>query len=393
MSPDQKSVFISYRRDASEAHARLIYERLKARGYDVFFDFESLSSGLFENVILNQIASRAHFIIMLGEATLPRCKSPTDLLRREIEQALALRRNIVPVFQSTFDFNKSHRYLPGKMTHLLDYQGVPLTNLSDVFLKATVDTLVEYFENAELVELAASTPEAHAQAVQTAEVVAATPQPTPEKLTAEDYFNRGVEKQEHGDLDGAFTDYTEAIRLDPQFAAAYHNRGKAWHDKGDFDKALEDYDEAIRLNSGLGAAYCSRAEIWKHIRPSQFPWMLQPRVYAFDKAIADYSAAIELSPEYPDIISRRGFVYLTMSKHTFAYDDFQTALKLDPTERFALAGLPIALYALGQIDEAVTRWRALVETDPRYADADWVGKDFDWPPAMIEEARKLIARL
>jgi len=33
-------------------------------------------------------------------------------------------------------------------------------------------------------------------------------------------------------------DYTEAIRLDPNYAEPYHNRGNAYHRKGEYDNAI-----------------------------------------------------------------------------------------------------------------------------------------------------------
>jgi hypothetical protein len=65
MARIEKTVFISYRRtDVYTALA--IYENLKNQGYDVFFDYRSISSGDFEQIITSNIRARAHFLGSLG---------------------------------------------------------------------------------------------------------------------------------------------------------------------------------------------------------------------------------------------------------------------------------------------------------------------------------------
>jgi acyl carrier protein len=113
------TVFISYRRKASWSIARAIFMDLREHGYDVFMDVESIDSGTFDTIILNQIAARAHFLVILASNTLERCIEPGDWLRREIEHAIDLNRNIVPVLVENFQFDdKTRRYLTGKLEKL-----------------------------------------------------------------------------------------------------------------------------------------------------------------------------------------------------------------------------------------------------------------------------------
>ena len=58
------------------------------------------------------------------------------------------------------------------------------------------------------------------------------------------YHDRGVAWADKGELDKAIKDYTEAIRLDPDFAKAYNNRGHAWQGKGEDNRAKSDFAEA-----------------------------------------------------------------------------------------------------------------------------------------------------
>ena len=64
---------------------------------------------------------------------------------------------------------------------------------------------------------------------------------------ADAFNNRGNVRRAKGDVDGAIQDYTEAIRLKPDYVLAFNNRGNVRHAKGDVEGALQDYNEAIRL--------------------------------------------------------------------------------------------------------------------------------------------------
>jgi SOS-response transcriptional repressor LexA len=100
----EKTVFISYRHD-NVPWALAIYQNLTMHGYDVFFDYQSIDSGNFEKVILENIKARAHFLVILTPSAVERCKEPEDWLRREIEMAIDEKRNIVPLMLEGFDFD------------------------------------------------------------------------------------------------------------------------------------------------------------------------------------------------------------------------------------------------------------------------------------------------
>jgi len=107
-----KTVFISYRRSVSKHFARLIFNHLREHDYDVFMDVESIDSGQFDKVILNQISARTHFIVLLSKGSLKRCQNTDDWLRQEIEEALTLGRNVVPILDEGFNFKRETNYLP-----------------------------------------------------------------------------------------------------------------------------------------------------------------------------------------------------------------------------------------------------------------------------------------
>jgi tetratricopeptide (TPR) repeat protein len=60
-------------------------------------------------------------------------------------------------------------------------------------------------------------------------------------------INLGIALANTGDLDGALAVYQEAIRLKPDFAMAYNNRGNTYAALEQFDKAVADFSKALEL--------------------------------------------------------------------------------------------------------------------------------------------------
>jgi tetratricopeptide (TPR) repeat protein len=56
-----------------------------------------------------------------------------------------------------------------------------------------------------------------------------------------------MEHYKNGAYEHAIADFTEAIRLDPNYMGAYINRGSVYHDKGDIQKANKDFAFAESL--------------------------------------------------------------------------------------------------------------------------------------------------
>jgi len=137
---------------------------------------------------------------------------------------------------------------------------------------------------------------------------------------ADAYYNRGTILQLRGDrdeLDRVIADYTEVIRLDPNHAAAHRGRADAWATKRDLDRAIADYTEAIRLEPNHPLSYWRRATTWLDKGE-------------FDRAIADLNMVIRLEPKNAGAYADRGSVYAAMDNFVRAIADYTQAIRLDP---------------------------------------------------------------
>ena len=102
------------------------------------------------------------------------------------------------------------------------------------------------------------------------------------------YLNRGNVRDDLGDKQGAIDDYSQAIKINSNYAIAYNNRGNVRYDLGDKQGAIDDYSQAIKINPNYALAYCNRGVV---------------RDALGDKhgAIDDYSQAIKINRFLPPV--------------------------------------------------------------------------------------------
>ena len=253
------SVFISYRRSANPYLALAVYQDLQNNGIDTFYDIEAIDSGKFDTIILNQITARPYFIPIFTPGTLDRCVESGDWLRREIEHAMNNDRVIIPLHTPDFSFKDIETFLPGLIARELSrWNAFELPQKQ--FRLVMQDLRIRILKPVAGKVKAAPASDAPDVARKQAGAAAAAPV-TERQLTAQEYFERALAQQNKGDLDGALADYTEALRLNPQYAAAYLNRGIVRAAQKDYRGAVADYEARLRLRPDDPQKDAIRAEI------------------------------------------------------------------------------------------------------------------------------------
>jgi tetratricopeptide (TPR) repeat protein len=345
MPGPQDTVFISYRRSTGSFIARSIFEDLRSNGFDPFMDVESIDSGTFDTIIVNQIAARAHFVLILSPGTLDRVNEPEDWLRREIERAIELKRNIVPVLVGDYTFNGQEQYLTGSLAELPRYNALRMFH--EYFDEAMERLRKRYLKQPVYGDIKQVSAKEEEEVKKKIERLTSHGSLTNNLLMSpEVQLARALKMERRGEIKNAIAGYSKVIELNPDYPSIFTLRGKARLAIEDMEGALVDLDKAIRIN-----------------------------------------------PRDIDAFMVRGMLYLDQLHYEQALLDFKSANNLRPGDMMILACLAVVDQALGQMKEAERLWNLLVRLDENYKDAVWVQRQLKWKDQVTEEAKKLLQRL
>ena len=137
--------------------------------------------------------------------------------------------------------------------------------------------------------------------------------------TAEEYFYSGYEKGRNGDWYGAISDYTKAIKINPDYAEPYNHSGLAKDRLNDHSGAFSDFSKAIELDPDYVSAYNNRG-------------IVKGKLKDYSGAISDFTKAIELDPDYAYAYRNRGKAKDIIEDFYGAISDFTKAIELDPDD-------------------------------------------------------------
>jgi tetratricopeptide (TPR) repeat protein len=129
------------------------------------------------------------------------------------------------------------------------------------------------------------------------------------------YFHRGLNRHTSGDMKGAIEEYSEALRLHPNFAEVYYKRGLSRNQLGDLKGAIADYSQAISINSSYAGIYNHRGLARHDLGDTK-------------GAIEDFNQALILNPKFPEAYQNRGMTRNRLGDKQVAITDLKTAANL-----------------------------------------------------------------
>ncbi|MDR4497108.1 MAG: tetratricopeptide repeat protein [Candidatus Scalindua sp.] len=183
-----------------------------------------------------------------------------------------------------------------------------------------------------------------------------------------------------GKHEWALSDYSKAIELSPKFAEAYNNRGNVHYKLNQKGKALNDFIKAKDL--GFKVEKEPLGELIKLRSEAKIPsWEVSEAMLHFDagmehsygigpkdKAIAEFTKAIELNPKYAEAYLQRGIAYHAKGQQSESLSDFDTFSELDPKDGKLYSKRAGFYRNQKKYGEAVNDYSKAIEYDPEYTE-------------------------
>jgi tetratricopeptide (TPR) repeat protein len=153
-----------------------------------------------------------------------------------------------------------------------------------------------------------------------------------------------------------FTKAIESGEVSPEnLSKMYFNRGIAWENKGGLNKAIADYTKAIEINPNYAKAYNNRGLAW-HNKGD------------YDKAIADFTKAIEFNPKSAKAYNNRGLAWDHKGDYDKAIADYTKAIEIDSKYDKAYNNRGLAWDHKGDYDKAIADYTKAIEINPKFTE-------------------------
>lgn len=130
------------------------------------------------------------------------------------------------------------------------------------------------------------------------------------------YAQRADLNTQIGDTVQAYSDLTQAIKIDPTVPEVYRQRGQLYYEQRKYALSDADFQKVIEIDKGDARGYLGIGR--NAIEQGQY-----------EKALSQYDLAIKLAPDYSSGYSFRAEVYLYQEKWALAADDIIKALSID----------------------------------------------------------------
>ena len=147
--------------------------------------------------------------------------------------------------------------------------------------------------------------------------------------------------------------WNDAIEKYDKAPLSFNCRGGVYYYTKDYDKALKDFSRAVQLKSDYSDAYYNRGLVYNNLGK-------------YDEAIQDYSASIKYRKQFAPVYYYRGNAYYNRGKYDSAIADFNLAIQLKYTDPNGYYNRGLIYYNQGKHEDAIKDFTSAIQLNPNF---------------------------
>lgn len=204
---------------------------------------------------------------------------------------------------------------------------------------------------------------------------------------AGDFYRRGLEKYKSKDYSAAIIEFTRAIDADKTSAALYNMRGLSKYKIELFDEALEDFEKALFYDNSMPEVYLNQGNCFMAVVKYDEALIAYDRLLTLDSNnhngflkrgnvryfMKDFKGSLEDYEKYFKLTKKpttsaytnRGSSKMMLGLYNEALQDFETAIKEDPTLYIALINKGICQLEMRELEAAAETFTLAIRYDSR----------------------------
>ncbi len=386
---EREFVFLSYAHEDLDK-VRKVYEGLKERKVNVWFDKEDLGSGRWKPQILKAISRSKCFAICLSNAAIKKTSGEKPGFQdEELQTAWEFAKEqdedvftIVPVRLE--DCERGDMRLSGWQKYDLfqDWEGVLdklAVNLGGVSLSdaTAIDERTEEEKMIESMMGKAATFYYSGEYEKALTLSEASISIKPDCQGA--WIGKGAALGNLSRPEEALEAYTKAIEIKPDFHEAWNGKGLALVSLGRYAEALEAFNKAIEIKPDDHKAWLNKGVTLADLgRP--------------EEALEAYNKAIEIKPDFHEAWTVKGITLADLDRHDEALKAYNEAIEIKPDYQLGWYNLA-CLYSLKKEKEKALKY-LLKAIENGYKNLSHIEKDSDLDYIRNEkEFQEIISKL
>jgi Tfp pilus assembly protein PilF len=153
-----------------------------------------------------------------------------------------------------------------------------------------------------------------------------------------------------------FSLWDDTIHKYQTIPLAYYNRGLAYSNRNENEKAVLDYTKAIELKPTYKEAYVNRANIFRSQNRNE-------------EALSDYNKALDIKPNFSIALFNRGILFMNQNRNEEAIGEFTRAIEINPGYFKAYCNRGVLYVNEKKYNEAIQDYNTAIELNPDYMEA------------------------